>query len=106
MTRKKSKTSVTGLEKEHQVTDTMQEFLSKNFDISKGTPVSRTQLTSLFNMYIKNNNLKNIKTPRQIIFDTELNNLFQNHKNEIHTYPDITRYINEHFPKNNLSDTK
>lgn len=96
---RKKKKSITGLEKEHQVTDNMQDFLTKNFDIPRGTPVSRTQLTSLLNIYIKDNNLKNDVIPKQIKFDNGLNNLFENHKDEIHTYPDITRYINEHFPK-------
>lgn len=77
--------------------------------VKRGVPVARTDVTSHISKYIKDHNLQNPESKREIMPDAALKKLFSeptelSDKNDpnsrkIHTYLQLQRYLNSHFQK-------
>ena len=77
--------------------------------VKQGVPVARTDVTSHISKYIKDHNLQNPESKREIVPDAALKKLFSeptelSDKNDptsrkIHTYLQLQRYLNSHFQK-------
>jgi hypothetical protein len=77
--------------------------------VKRGVPVARTDVTSHISKYIKDHNLQNPESKREIVPDAALKKLFSeptelSDKNDpnsrkIHTYLQLQRYLNAHFQK-------
>jgi chromatin remodeling complex protein RSC6 len=71
-------------------------------EVKLGVPVARTDVTSYISKYIREHNLQNPEAKREIIPDATLRKIFANPNEDartIHTYLQVQRYINHHFPK-------
>jgi hypothetical protein len=77
--------------------------------VKQGVPVARTDVTSHISKYIKDHNLQNPESKREIVPDAALKKLFSEPtelsdktdptSRKIHTYLQLQRYLNSHFQK-------
>lgn len=75
--------------------------------VIKGQPVARTDVTSHLAKYIRENNLQNPEQKREIRPDAALKKIFSepteisklDATKKVHTYLQLQKYVNSHFPK-------
>jgi hypothetical protein len=75
--------------------------------VVKGTPVARTDVTSHISKYIREHNLQNPEERREIVPDATLRKIFseptevskRDPSKKVHTYLQLQRYVNAHFPQ-------
>ena len=90
------------------VSDQLYDFLSK-YNVKKGDPIARTEVTKFITTYISENNLQNPSFRREIVPDATLKALFGEpielkDKTDpksplVYTYLQLQRYLSPHFPK-------
>jgi len=90
------------------VSDELYSFLAK-YNVKKGDPVARTDVTRYITSYIKEHDLQNPEHRREIVPDATLSKLFgpalepkdPNDENspKVYTYLKLQRYLSAHFPK-------
>lgn len=78
------------------VSDELYEFLAQ-FDVKKGEPISRTQVTKFISKYIKDHDLQDPNARRTILPDATLKKIFK--EADSYQYFTLQRVITHHFPK-------
>ena len=92
------------------VSDDLYDFLAQ-FNIKRGEPIARTEVTRHIASYIKKNDLQNPEYRREIVPDQMLKKLFgpaielkdPNNPNseKVYSYMRLQKYLSRHFPKKN-----
>jgi upstream activation factor subunit UAF30 len=90
------------------VSDELYSFL-ENYNIKKGDPIARTEVTKHITSYIRDHNLQNPENRREIVPDAALKKIFgepmQNRdpadpsSPKVFTYLKLQTYLSAHFPK-------
>lgn len=92
------------LEKPVPISDELAEFL----DLTKGEMYSRQSITQRINKYVKDNELQNPENRRYILLESEagqkLKTLLRDPDQPL-TFFNIQRYLKDHYPKTETSDT-
>jgi len=78
------------------------EFLGKDY----GTTIARTEVTKFVCNYIRQNSLTNDENKRVIKPDNKLKNLLGTDDDTVVTYFNLQRFMNRHFIKKSLEETK
>lgn len=87
------KRSPSGFAKPAQISDELAKFL----DLSSGTELARTEVTSKVIAYIKEHNLQNPSNKKQILLDDNLNKLLVPGSEDIVTFFNLQTYLKKHF---------
>lgn len=92
--KEKAKKSPSGFAKPCKISDELCDFIG----ISKGTELSRTDITRHINSYVKEHNLNNPQNRREFFPDKKLNAILNVKDGEKVTYFVLQRLIAHHFP--------
>lgn len=87
------KRSPSGFAKPAQISDELAKFL----DLSSGTELARTEVTSKVIAYIKEHDLQNPSNKKQILLDDNLNKLLVPGSEDIVTFFNLQTYLKKHF---------
>jgi len=86
-----------GFTKPSKISNELAEFLGKPI----GTEISRTDVSSIINRYIRINKLQDAQNGRKINPDAKLRSILTLGENDELTYFNLSRYIKHHFIKEN-----